>query len=255
MRSVFLPFYNSMELEDYSKSDRREIIQLIAEYLLGCRKFNDIKKALSEYECHIPFQKVLKELTPVYHKLYRRTLRKYVQGYEVRIHDFDKYHLQKVDLSGYTIKRTSFPTESEVIKSMSYTVNSSAYKLNFNRKVQRMTHIGIADIKQSMYMRILAAYRVYLPSVGKILPIKAFYAILHSALSSSVIDKIREFDTNKSQLTVPFAILGEDFELGIDAAFLGAGKYYESPEDLLQAKETCFSELSHEELMDLSLLF
>lgn len=250
MHSVFLPFYTGLDLEAYSKRDRSSIIQFVAEYLLGCRRFSRIKRSLAEYECHNDFQRILKRLTPDYHKLYRRTLRNYVNGREAKIHDFDRYHIQSVDLSQYAIKRSKFPTEPEVMKSMSYTVNNVAFRLKRNRKVQRMTSVDITDIKQTVYMRILAAYRVYLPSVGEVLPLKAFYAVLHRALSSAIIDKIREFDTHKAQITVPFSLLGEEFESNVDGTLFNLGRYLPSPEDALVAKETFYGKVSHEDRIE-----
>lgn len=255
MNSVLLPFYVNLDLESYCRSDRREVIQVITEYLLGCRKFNVTKKMLSEYECHTTFQRTLKQLTPDYHKVYRRLLRKYARGMKVKIHTFDKHHLESVDLTGLKVRRNPYPSEGEVMKSMSFTINAKAYRLRTNRKLIRMTSYGVEDLKQSMYMRILAAYRVYLPSVGNCLPLQAFYSILHRSLASSIIDKMREFDSNKAQLTIPFALLGEDFESNVDASFFGSGKFYNSPEDILQAKETLYSEISHGERLELSSLF
>ena len=251
MQALLLPFYTHMELEAYSRVDRQEILQHVVEYLLGCRRFNVTKKALSEFECHNEFQQTLRDLTPEYQRIYRSALRKYVQGKKVNIHDFDKHHLRMVDLSGLNVKRKAYPTEVEVMQSMSYTINSKAYRLRANRKIQRMTSCGIDDIKQIMYLRILGAYRVYLPSVGRCLPTQAFYSILHSALTSSVIDKMRELDSNKSQLTVPFALLGQDFEDSVDSSFYGTGKYHASPEEVLQAKESLYLSVSHQARLEL----
>lgn len=251
MQALLLPFYTHMELEAYSRADRQEILQHVVEYLLGCRRFNITKKALVEFECHNEFQQTLRDLTPAYQRIYRSALRKYAQGKKVAIHDFDKHHLRQVDLSGLSVKRKAYPTEAEVMKSMSFTINSKAYRLRANRKIQRMTSCGVDDIKQIMYLRILGAYRVYLPSVGRCLPTQAFYSILHSALTSSVIDKMRELDSNKAQLTVPFALLGEDFESSVDSSFYGTGKYHSSPEEVLQAKELLYTSISHQDRLDL----
>lgn len=251
MQALLLPFYTHMELESYSRSDRQEILQHVVEYLLGCRRFNVTKRALSEFECHNEFQQTLRDLTPEYQRIYRSALRKYAQGKKVAIHDFDKHHLREVDLTSLNVKRRAYPTEAEVMKSMSYTINSKAYRLRANRKIQRMTSCGVDDIKQIMYLRILGAYRVYLPSVGRCLPTQAFYSILHSALSSSIIDKMRELDSNKAQLTVPFALLGKDFEDGVDSSYYGTGKYHASPEEVLQAKESLYSVVSHQDRLDL----
>lgn len=247
VKSVLLPFYTKMELEDYPKKDKRIIVKNVSEYLMGCQKFADIQALLDRYECHNPFQRVLKNMTQEYQILYRRTLRKYLQGFDVKVHEFDKYHLDRIDFSDKTIRRTKFPSEFDVMTSMKPTVNNKAYKLSSNRKVQRMTHVGISDMKQVMFMRILSAYRTYLPSVGLMLPLKAFYAVLHKALNSSVIDKLREFDTKKSQITVPFSMLGEDFENNTDTALLSKGRSSPSPEDLMIAKETFYMDVPFEE--------
>lgn len=242
MKSVLLPFYKGLELERFPKKVRIQILTLVTEYLLGCCRFSSVKSQLSKYNCQSEFQHVLRELTKDYQMIYRRPLRSYVKGREVRISNFDKKYLEKMNLSSFIpkIKRTSFPTEEEVMKSMSYTVNSTAYKFQTNRQLIRMTHIGIEDIKQLMYCRILATYRVYLPSLGNILPKKAFYAVLHRALSSSLIDKIREFNTRKSQLLINYASLGEDFEASTDAVLYSMEQFSPSPEEVLQAKEAFF---------------
>ena len=251
MQAVLLPFYVNMDLEAYSRPDRTDILQTVVEYLLGCARFSTSKKALTKFECHNEFQRTLRDLTPEYQRVYRSALRKYVQGKKISIHAFDKHHLQYTDLDDLCVRRRAYPREAEVVKSMSYTINSKAWKLKSNRKVQRMTSCGIDDIKQTMYMRVLAAYRVYLPSVGKCLPVQAFYAILHSALTSSIIDKMRELDSNKAQLTVPFALLGEDFEASVDSSFYGTGMFHSSPEDALQAKESFYSQVPHQERIEL----
>lgn len=242
MKSVLLPFYVALELESFPKKERLAIIRYIAEYLLGCVRFTEAKNNLSKYEVSGEFQHVLRSLTPGYQRLYRRNLRSYVLGRETKINDFDRYHLNKLNLErlSRSVKRVRFPSEEEVMHSMSYTINSTAYKFRTNRQLIRMTHVGIDDVKQIMYMRILAAYRTYLPSLGELLPLKAFYAVLHRALSSSLIDKIREFNTKKSQLLVPYASLGNDFELSTDAILVENDKFSPSPEDIIQAKETYF---------------
>lgn len=250
-KSVLLPFYDEMELEDLSVKERNTVLRHVAEYMMGTTKFSVARNALVKYECHKQFQKVLKELTSDYQKLYRRTLRRFVQGEDVKIHEFDEYHLGRIDFAPNSVRRTKFPTEEDVMKSMSFTVNSTAFKLGKNRKVQRMTHCGLGDLKQIMYMRILSAYRTYLPSLGKILPLKAFYSVLHKALTSSVIDKIREFDTNKSQLTVSFSMLGEDFENTAEASLLSSGKCHASAEEIYSMKETFYMEVPFEDRLEI----
>lgn len=253
-KSVLLPFYFDMGLEDYPDKDKNDILKVVAKYLLGCSKFKTAKDRLEPYECCNSFQKVLKKLDYSYQVLYRRSLRKFVQGIDVKIHDFDKFHLERLGLRvRERVKRSKFPDEAEAIHNMSYTVNSQAFKLGMNRKLQRMTYCGIGDIKQIMYMRILAAYRTYLPSVGSYLPLRAFYAVLHRALSSSIIDKMREFDTEKAQMTISYAMLGEDFEENAETALYTSGKVADSPEAYLEAKEAYYMDVPFEERLALGL--
>lgn len=243
-KSVLLPFYIDMGLENYPEKDKNDILKIVTRYLLGCSRFKTAKNKLEPYECCNEFQKTLKRLDQSYQILYRRSIRKFVQGIDVKIHEFDKFHLKRIGLKiREQVKRTKFPDESEAIKNMSYTVNNRAFKLGANRKLQRMTYCGVGDMKQIMYMRILAAYRTYLPSVGSLLPIKAFYAVLHRALSSSVIDKMREFDTNKAQMTVSYSMLGEDFENNAEISMYASGRVEDSPEAYMEAKETFYLEV------------
>lgn len=250
-KSVLLPFYLDMGLEDYPEKDKNDILKIVVRYLLGCSKFKVAKSKLEPYECYNSFQKVLKSLDLSYQLTYRRSLRKYVQGIDVQIHDFDKFHLERLStiLRG-KVKRGKFPLETEAMKSMTPTIRNQLSRLRMNRKLQRMTSCGIDDIKQIMYLRILSAYRTYLPSFGSFLPTRAFFAVLHKALNSSIIDKMREFDTDKSQMTITYAMLGEEFEVNAETALYSKGKMVDSPESILEAKEILCMDIPFKDRID-----
>lgn len=239
MKSVLLPFYTNMELEVYSEKNRRTLLDTVVRYLVGCARFKDTRATLADMGCLKPFQLTLRSFTPPYQRLYRTRIRKFLRGRDVKVHEFDAYHLEPLKKNlKEKVKVIAYPTEDSVIKSMSPAIGLKTFRLGGSRKVQRMTHVGIEDIKQSVYMRVLQTYRTYLPSVGKFLPQQALFRILHSAVESTIIDSLRGLDANKSQITVPFAMLGSDFEENIDLANMSAGRFYFSPEAALQAKES-----------------
>ena len=246
MKSILKPFFENMYLDSLERKEQKEVMAVILRYLLGTVRYKVTVDSLKTYDNRDrEFRATLRGLNSPMQEIYRIFLRKYVLRRSNKLSVYDKKWLSFYRLDNIRKKITidNYPTEREAMVSMGYTVNSHSWRLRNNRKLLRMTQYGVEDIRQAMFLRIIGTYRLYLPCLGRLLPLKAFYKTMHQALSSSLKDSLREFDTKKLQMTIPYSLLGEDFEDSVDLSYFTTGKYGHSPELIFQARELVYKKL------------
>lgn len=260
--SLLMPFVLNLEVSEFKQSYQKEIMSGITHYLLGCIKYGDAYSLMREFGVHMIFSKTLRTLSPKSVRYSRTAFRRLARKEDVEIHPFDEHWLRQIKISRNTkIHVRRYPSECEVVKSMTPTAKARAFKaLGGGAPAMRDNAVTNDDVAQDLLLKVVDAYRLYIHGYASVLDPMAFYSCLHQSLSTRAIDFQKSIGCKKGQIDT-VSLDGFTFDdrpmeevIKLDENMFQPALYSCTPEAIYEAKEV-FDSLSNLERAEMLAIY